>query len=261
MAYKDEILKGIEDRELRLYLAKGLDKAYDAIKKYSPRFSDFSDPVKAVMLKGLAERNIDVQVRLFGGYEYAERVMAGFFPEYAPEEDFPLKAVEISFNAEYSKKLTHRDFLGSVLGLGLDRGKIGDIIVHDGGALVFAQDGAADFIIYNLEKVGHTKVSCRALEDISKYTDTKEGTEAVGTVASPRIDAILGKVFNISRGSACEYIKAGKVFVNWTPVESVSKRVGENDVITLRGKGRVKLLEFMGNTKKDKLIIRYVKFN
>ncbi len=261
MAYKDGILKGIEDKELRLFLAKGLDKAFDSLKRYEPRFSDFSDPVKAVMLKGIAERNFEVEVRLFGGYEYAERVVAGFFPEYAEKEDFPLSAVEIRYNEEYSRRLSHRDFLGSVLGLGLDRGKIGDIIVKDGGAIVFAKSEAADFIMYNLDKVGRTKVSCNIPTDITEYTETVMGKEKVGVVASPRADAVISKVFNVSRSSAAEYIKAGKVFVNWAPLESVSGHIGENDVITLRGKGRVKLLEFMGNTKKDRLIVRYVEFN
>ncbi|MCD7904417.1 MAG: YlmH/Sll1252 family protein [Clostridiales bacterium] len=167
----------------------------------------------------------------------------------------------ISCNPAFSKKLAHRDFLGSVLGLGIERSKIGDIVLNEGSALVFCDEQVAEYVASSLEQVGHTKVKAEITEDASAYIATDEVKETVKTVASERADAVLSSAFNISRGAASEAIKSGKVFANWVPAESGSKKLSEGDVITLRGKGRVKLLEFMGSTKKDKLIIKFQKFN
>ncbi len=262
MFNKREYLKNISDDELKIFLAKGIDKAVLAEKRREAAFSDFADPYKIMTLSSLVRKNFGLEARVFGGYEGAERLMAGFYPEYGEEVPFPIVPVLISYNPAYSKKLSHRDFLGSVLGLGIDRSKIGDIITADEGrAVVFCKESVADFVAVSLEQVGHTKVSAEIKEDISEYIKPEEIKETVKTAASERADAVLSAAFNISRAAAAEGVKAGKVFVNWAPLTSGSKRLSEGDVITLRGKGRVKLLEFSGKTKKDKLIIKFQKFN
>lgn len=260
---KREFLKSIDDPELKLFLAKGLDKAEGASRKREAFFSDFADPVKAVRLKEIAERSFGgLEVSVFGGYEASERLMVGFFPDFYTEDDkeFPIEGILIKYNYAYSGRIGHRDFLGSVLGLGIERGKIGDIILKDGQALVFAESSVCRFIIMNLEKVGHTKVSCTAAYDISEFTENRNLQEMKKTVASERVDAVLGGVFNISRGVAADAVKAGKVFVNWHPVTSVSKKLSPGDVVTLRGKGRVKIVDFLGKTKKDRLVLSFIKY-
>lgn len=260
MAINHSVLKSIKDDDLKLFLAKGLDKAAMAEKRQTPCFSEFGDPFRVGRLAELLKREPGVEVKVWGGYEGAERLMAGFYPEYGADEGFPVGAVKILYNKKYSGGLSHRDFLGSVLGLGIERGKIGDIVVSDGCAYVICISDVIDFIAANLEKVGRTAVRCEAVFDLEGCIPSPEIKEVVKTVASLRLDAVIGAAFNLSRGTAAEAVKSGRVFINHLPQESVSKKAAEGDIITLRGKGRIKLLEVLGSTKKDKLIIKLQSF-
>ncbi|MCD8238170.1 MAG: YlmH/Sll1252 family protein [Clostridiales bacterium] len=257
MTDKHSVLKNIQDNELKLFLAKGLDKAAMAQKRQIPCFTEFAEPVRVEMLKELLKKEQGLEVRIWGGYEDAERLMAGFYPEYGEDEPFPICAVKIEYNAKYSKGLSHRDFLGSVLGLGIERGKTGDIIPSEGFALVICCTDVADFISANLEKVGRTSVRCKTVSDYESLIAAPEVKEIVKTLVSLRLDAVLSGAFNISRSAANEAVKSGRVFVNRLPVENPSKKTDCGDIITLRGKGRIKLLEVLGSTKKDKLIVKF----
>ncbi|MCD8089103.1 MAG: YlmH/Sll1252 family protein [Clostridiales bacterium] len=166
MFNKSEYLKNISDDELKMFLAKGFDKAAYAEKRHEAAFTDFADPFKVMTLSAAVRKNTGLEVKVFGGFEGAERLMAGFCPEYAVERPFPIVPVLISYNSAYSKKLSHRDFLGSVLGLGIERSKIGDILVNEGNALVFCCESVAGFIETSLEQVGHTKVRAEIKEHI-----------------------------------------------------------------------------------------------
>ncbi len=260
MFNKQEIIKNISDHEAKIFLAKGLDRAFTAFKKQKMQFSDFSDPVKAVLLKNTAVKYIDVKAELFGGYDGAERALVCFLPEYGERIDPPVAYVLIKYNEKFASKPGHRDILGSVLGLGLDRGKIGDIVLTDSGAVAVVMKDVADFIAVNLEQAGHTRVSAEVIKSIEPYIKNDNIKETDKTVASMRLDAVVSCCFNISRGKACDYIKGGKVFINWAPCETAAKTVEEGSVITVRGLGRVKLINILGKTKRDKIIIRFVKF-
>lgn len=251
---RKDILNSIGDSEERLAAAKAIDRLELAKKTYTPEFTIFMDPYKAYSIKDMLLNN-DCNIMVYGGYEECERVKLGFFPEFTEPsvEEFPVNAVEISYNTQFSKTLTHRDFLGSILGLGITREKTGDIIIEEGRAVVFVDSDIADYIVVNLERVGHTKVRVRLLEGFKPKP--KEVQEKRLTVASLRIDALLSGALNISRGKAADLIKGEKAFVNWKKIISVSHIVKENDVVTLRGVGRVKINEIMGITKKDRILI------
>lgn len=254
MINKNNLLKGISDADEKKIFAKALDKANLAVKIQSPQFSDFMDPYKAHKLKELCfSQGFDVL--LYGGYDEAERLKVGFFPSFENEysELFPISNIEVSYNGRYSRKLTHRDFLGSVLGLGITREKIGDIIIEDERAVLFTDTDIADYIIVNLERVGHTKVNTKILQ--SYNPEQSKGQEKRLTVASLRIDAVLSGALNISRGKTADLIKGEKAFVNWRQITSVSETIKEGDMITLRGAGRVKVTEILGTTKKDRILI------
>ena len=261
MIDKAAILKDITKAETKMFFAKAVDKAYMAEKTYEPAFTYFTDPVTAGEFMRAAERNTDMKISIFGGYDGAERAMIGFFPEYTDEnaESFPISAVEVSYNGKYSSKLSHRDYLGSVMGLGITRERVGDIIIKDEGAVIMAESEIADFIASSLGKVGHTKVKCRIV-DINDVISDDNGTDMNITVMSMRIDAILSKGLNISRGTAAELIKSEKVFVNWKNVISSSIGIKENDIITVRGIGRIKINEIVGKTKKDRILIKICRY-
>lgn len=250
------IIKFASNDEEKLALAKVIDKANIAIKSFKTEFSSFMDPYKAHKFKSLLSSERDIKITLYGGFDMAERLKLGFFSEYDDCEDlslFPISAVEIYYNGNFVSGLTHRDFLGSIMGLGITREKVGDIITENSRAVVFCDSDIADYICVNLEKVKHTKVKCRVLEDY-KPKET-EITEKKFTVASLRLDAVLAHAFNIARGKASDFIKSEKVFLNWKNEPSVSKTVCEGDIITLRGYGRIKILEIIGTTKKDRILL------
>ncbi len=253
MFKKDEILKGITDPEERVVYAKSLDKAELTFKKYVPAFSVFFDPFKlGKFLKMLG--HTDIQVIPYGGFEESERRMLGFFPEYYDWQvsDFPITPVEIAFT-QFSKALSHRDFLGSVLGLGITREKIGDIIVEDKRAVVFAESRIAEYIAANLEYVGHTKVGANLLD--SYEPPCKTAAEKKITVASLRLDAVLCSCFNMSRNKVSDLIRGEKAYVNWLGTDKSSKQLSEGDVVTLRGNGRLRIKEINGKTKKDRILL------
>ena len=195
-----------------------------------------------------------VQIMAYGGFEEAERRMIGFFPDYCEPsgEEFPITAVEVGLS-RFSSGLTHRDFLGSVLGLGLTRDKIGDIIVEKEHAVIFAESSIADYIAANLEYVGRTKVNTRLLPGF--VPELSQPAEKKITVASLRLDAVLGGCFNLSRTKTAELIKAERAYINWLGEDSPAKQVKEGDVLTLRGSGRAIIKEVNGKTKKDRVLI------
>ncbi len=254
---KAELLKSVKDDDERIAYARAIDKAMDTLKCYECRFSDFMDPYKMSVLCAILNReyNFGLNTMLWGGFDDAERRMIGFFPDYEQPESksFPIACVEISYNAKFSRELTHRDFLGSVLGLGINREKTGDIIIEDDRALMFAEAEVASFICTNLERVGHTKVKTRLMEDCS--IPAKPGEIKRITVTSLRLDAVLSGAFNISRGKIADLIKGEKAFINWVSVTSGAKCVQQGDMLTLRGTGRVLVKEIQGLTKKERVAL------
>jgi len=259
---KQNILKNISKPDEKLIFSKVFDRAYYCIKNFEPSFTEFLDPYKISTLLSLFANNYDFNIYVFGGKDSCERKKMGFFPEFIPEksEIFPISVIEINYNLKFSRKLTHRDYLGSLIGLGIVRGKIGDILIEENKAFVFVDDDIADFINVNLCRVGSTKVKTKIIlpEDI-KINENSEEIKSI-TVVSLRIDAVLSCVFNLSRRKVSELVNAKKAFLNQSVCESVSKQVSEGDILTLRGFGRVELIRFLGKTKKDKFLISVRKF-
>ena len=254
---KAELLKGIKDEDERIFYARALDKAMSALKNYEAHFSDFTDPYKMGVLCSIVnkEYGFGLNTMVWGGFSDAERTMLGFFPEYEePEPDsFPIACVEINYNDKFSRELTHRDFLGSVLGLGINREKVGDITIENDHAYVFAEKEVASFICSDLERVGHTKVKTKLLESYDK--PPKKGEEKRITLTSLRLDAFLSGAFNLSRGKVSDLIKGEKAFINWAVTTNPSKSVSQGDMITLRGTGRAMLKEIQGITKKERVAV------
>lgn len=258
-----KILKNVKKPEEKLWFAKALEQAYCCIRSYEPCFTDFSNPFQIGELISLLGYNPEFKSVAFGGFEGCERVMAGFFPEYMEIDEslFPIRAIKISYNEKFSAKLSHRDFLGSVLGLGLTRDKVGDIIIEDGYAILLVKSDIADFILTNLERVAHTKVKNEEISLESLKGREEKGEEKAIIVSSLRVDAVLSGAFNLSRGKISELIAGGRAFVNWKEEPSASKNVNEGDIITLRGTGRIKIIEIKGKTKKDRFVLNIHKYN
>ena len=241
----------------KLLFAKVLNRVSFCQKRHEAVFTDFFDPVRIEQFSQLVRKEFDVQQIAFGGYDGAERQIIGFFPNTTEPQinAFPIEILEINYNKKFSKNLTHRDYLGSVLGLGIERFKIGDILLNENSTVVFVHKDISSYILHNLEKVGNTKVSIQIRETTEPFqADTDEKQMNIIT-ASLRLDSMISSIFRISRGKASDLIKAEKVFVNWKTFSSVSKNISIGDIIVLRGHGRAKINEITSKTKKDRLVI------
>ncbi len=184
----------------------------------------------------------------FQGEDEFERKMAVISPVECTG-DFPIGVVKLTGNFKF-EKLTHRDYLGSVLGLGIKREKIGDINVYEDGAEILVHKDILEYIVFNLKKVKHTGVKPVeiSLEDVRKKSLNLE--ERKINVSSLRFDAVISGVFNISRGKSSDLIKSGNAKVNNIVVEDTSEVIKESSVITLRGYGKAKVGEMLSTTKK-----------
>jgi RNA-binding protein YlmH len=206
------------------------------------------------------KRTLDyVKPTVFGGYDGAERAVVRFGdPEsLGYEENFPIDILAIvPLVDKFADDLTHRDFLGALMSLGIERSLLGDIIVTGKKAYIFCLERISDFIIENLISVKHTSVSVRKAET-EDIKDIPRGfeKEKMIQVASERIDAVIAKVYNVSRSATMEYFAQKKVFLNGRQTENTSLALKQDDVVTVRGYGRFKLAEIVGTSRKGKLNI------
>jgi len=249
------------EAEDRLQFAKALDRLKAAQSKNRATFTDFMNPQRgAVFLHQFMKMKISA--RLYGGYNDAERKMLGFAALYTEDErgdealsdeTFPIIPLTIAYNARFNKQLTHRDFLGAVLGLGLDRCKIGDIRISAKGAVMYTACEVADFIKENLIEVGRATVTATPHADLPDIETP--GTQKRITSASLRLDAVVSEALHLSRSKAATLIESEKVFVNWALAKRTHQLV-EGDTITVRQVGRLRVDEILGPTKKDRIALK-----
>lgn len=199
---------------------------------------------------------------LSGGRENADRVMIRFGdPEdIGYEESFPIKCLKIEpLSKKFSETLTHRDFLGAVLNLGITRDAIGDIIVGEKEAYMFTTDKMADFISNELTRVKHTTVNSKITEDIPELLDGKMENGEV-QAASERADGVISKIYHLSRSDCSELFKEKKIFINGRCTENSSYNLRENDKVSVRGYGKFIFNGISGLTRKGNKIVSYVKY-
>ena len=209
--------------------------------------TNFLDPREVFELESIYK---NYPHSIFGGYDEAERKLLVIGDDEANFEEY-ISVIEIETSSK--KELSHREVLGSILGLGIKRDVVGDIIINGTKANVFITKDILKYIIQNLEKIGREKAIIKEikLEEVSPVE--KELTELKTTVASLRIDAIVSSCYGISREESAILIKNGKVNLNYKEVQSSSKQVKEGDLISVRGFGRFVLESVLGETRKDRI--------
>ena len=260
MINKRDILDSVRTSDERLFLSKVLDQAILCLKYHETRFTDFLDPYQQKLLERQWKKCQQVNMHCWGGYEAAERNMVSFFPDYRQWDDidYPIAALEIT--GSDMDELNHRDFLGSILGLGIKREKIGDILINKDFCYVFCIADIKDFIGMNLAKIANKNV-CVTEKRFEEIRIPEKKFKAINTtVASLRLDAILSAVLGEARNKTAAYIKAEKVNVNWEPSKSASQLLKEGDVLSIRGKGRIILDHIGGNTRKGRISICIKKY-
>ncbi|SCH49253.1 photosystem II S4 domain protein [uncultured Clostridium sp.] len=238
------------------------DLARTAYQRGIAVFSDFLNLNELNIFQNLRGEFSYLETETFGGYELAERQIAVFRPE-APVfyADYPVKCLKITpLNAKFAEDLNHRDYLGAVLNLGIDRACLGDILVEEDAAYLFCLERMADFIRDNLIRIRHTSVYVEQVEAENFHYEPKY-KEVSGTVASVRLDKLLALAFNASRSSLTGLIEGGKVFVNGKLVTSNGYEPKEGDLISVRGMGRFRFRETGGQSKKGReyvILWRYI---
>ena len=175
-------------------------------------------------------------------------------------EDLALIRVHIPEKSKDFKKLSHRDYLGSVMALGLKRNVIGDIIVCEDGADISVSKAVAKYLLSELKQIGRVNVRTEIL-DIEEIRTSEIKTVPMNfTVASLRLDNIISSAFKISRGKAQEEIRKGMAAVNGADCTKTDYMVKLDDKVSLRHYGKVMMSEIGGTNKKDRIHVIVEKF-
>lgn len=212
---------------------------------------------------GLAEQDVFARLRrelshvpytAFGGCGGCERVMVRFGDEdlCGYDQAFPIVCVKAQpLSRKFADKLTHRDLLGALMNLGIDRGQLGDIVLRDEGAYIFCTETIAPFLCENLTRAKHTELSCAVTADLPEGSlFTLEPLECL--VSSERADGVAAHVYRLSRNDMADRIRAGKLFVNGRRCDSGSLALKDGDVVSLRGEGRFVYRGVQRTTKSGK---------
>lgn len=236
------------------------DLAHKADQRQCILFTDFLNLHEQNLF--LRTKNELQRIKYFshGGYKDAERKVLCFCGDNSIEDEsyisYPISCIHIKpLNPKFSDKLSHRDILGAVLNLGIDRSKIGDIILDKNESYLFCSDSIDSFIISELTRIKHTVVSA-SLIDSQDFTYKPNLKPISGTVTSIRLDSILSIAFKGSRSSLSGLIAGGKVFVNGKNILSNSYTLKENDVVSVRGHGKFIFVGENKLTKKGRLSVK-----
>lgn len=227
---------------------------YDrAMSRWENTFSPFLNLDEQSILQGTHLNCIT-----FGGYNNSERVVAGF-GEYVEKSDFPIVCLKISPLAQkFADTLSHRDFLGALMNLGIKREFLGDIIIDDNCAYLFCLEQISEYITDNLNRVKHTSVKVETANGLpDRVNELPEVSEYL--VASLRLDVLVSAVYSLSRNKSLELFEAQKVFVNSRQIDNSSYMLKENDVVSVRGFGRFIYKSLARTTKKGKSVVEIIK--
>ncbi len=252
------------DEEMRLILARALDKLDTAQKRGIPAHTAFLSPAQRVAVEGLINCSGHPRHLFTGGFEGAERTICVFLPDWLEEEDWPsgdhpLTAVQ--FTASAGAKLSHRDWLGSIMGLGLTREKIGDLLVEENRCQAIVLAETADIVRSQLEKVGRYPVSSLSIS-LEALTPPPRTVKVIrDTFATMRLDAVTASAFSLSRSKAAALISSGRVSLNHVECTKPDRAVSEGDTVTCRGSGKCIVKAIHGQSKKGRIMAeleRYV---
>lgn len=248
------------DKDEQILINRLKELAASSYQRSIPFFSDFLNLNEQNLFKREISKMPPVSIDALGGYNLAERRLIAFIPQESLfEAAVPIATIHIRpLNAKFSENLNHRDFLGAIMNLGIDRSKIGDIIVSKNDAYVFCIEKMAQYIIDNLTRIRNTPVMCELDsfdEDVSiNYT------EISGSISSVRLDSVLALCFESSRSAIISNIEEGKVFINGKIITTNSYNLKENDIISVRGLGKFQYIGTSGVTKKGRYIATIHKY-
>jgi RNA-binding protein YlmH len=246
----------------RGFVERMIDWLERAASQHQLRRTDFLDPRQAHIVETLVRRYPNLHMRLDGGYPQAERQRAIIAPDYMDiqSQDMGIRLLSIESSDTKIADLDHGDYLGSMLGLGLKREKLGDLHVSELGCQCLIAEELADFIHLHLQQVHrvHIMTSIIPLDQLQPIIPKLQ--EMNLSVASMRLDGIVSDVCRLSRAKVMIPIKAGRCKVNWKVEEDPSRSLVEGDTISMKGFGRFVLTTVQGETKKGRIRLTIAKY-
>lgn len=237
-----------------------LDLAEQVVQGKPYRVSEFMSPAGLTIADAIKVNYPQLRLEYGGGYMGAERIRVAFVDvDFPGEVDLKISALKISWDPRF-RLLTHRDVLGSLMGLGMEREVFGDIVMQKGGAQLLLNSDMVNFVSQNFTKIAMVTVSTEkiALSDILPKEEKVK--EIRTTVASLRLDAVASSGFSVSRTKLVSAVNAGLLQVNWQPAKGPSQEVKAGDVISMRGRGRMTIEEITGTSRKGRIGVYLKRF-
>ena len=260
MDKQKQIAMVAENEDDRFLFSKIYDRLVSAEQRNIPAFTGFLSPREQVLTRRMLP---GLELVFWGGQEDAERAVCGWLPDYLAgdillEEDGPVAAVRAVYYERDT--LTHRDFLGALMGCGIKRETVGDIYVGEGQCDFLVTREILPYVLQNFLSAGRTKLHVEQISLHQLQIPEKTRKEIRDTVSSLRLDSLVGSGFGMARGKAAALIAAGKVSVNDLPCVKGDKLLQEGDKISARGYGKLILQSVGGRTKKDRISIILERF-
>ena len=261
MADREKILRYYRGTEGAEVSARLLDIADIVSRNHKYKVSEFLDPYGYTVAETIAASYEGIKINSEGGYYGAERQRVAFVHEdFQGKEDFAITAVKAIWNDKYYH-LSHRDVLGSLMGLGIERNVIGDILMKSDYCKIILDASIAEYVIQNFIQIGSASIRLEKCDLVEIEPKEERCKEIRATVASLRLDSIAAAGFSSSRSKIVTDIDAEKVKVNWQSAKGPSQMIKAGDIISMRGRGRVEIEEIRGQTKKGRISIvlkRYI---
>ena len=242
-----------------------LDLSKQADMKGIVTFSDFLN-LNELNIYHTIKNTLYTKTKVFGGYDSAERQMVAFIPDalcFETDELFswwhpPIRCIHIIPKyPKYAEKLTHRDVLGALMNLGIERSRLGDILCFDMEYYVFCDERIMPFILDNLSKIRHTLVELSEEADYYHLQANIQFEEQYDMIASNRIDCIIAKALHLSRSEAAEYLTSERVFINGKCITNCNQSCSDGAIISVRGKTRFIFENCNTTSKKGKLRVKF----
>ncbi|MEG1311300.1 MAG: YlmH/Sll1252 family protein [Romboutsia sp.] len=254
---KFKLTNHIKDIDLKNKMFRVIDKVNSTLKSYDSKYTDFFNPYEIKNAISILNSNSNIKYTIDGGYDMCERSTIFIYPFYMEYKDIEnkLKFIKVEGNFKF-KSISHKDYLGALMNLGIKREKVGDIIIHENFCQIVVSGDICDFIIMNLNKVSKNNVSVSEISKQEIIPSTPNYKDVSFTVSSERLDCIISGLYNISRQDSVKYINNERVQVNYEKITSTSKEIQDNSLISVRGKGRAKIVQIGDITKKGRIKIQ-----
>lgn len=262
-----EILNDYREKDDKILLAQILDKVEMVEKKNKIEYTDFFDLAQMELVQKFINKIKLENYISYGGFEQAERklivIYPGKFNSMVVEKNLSniVQIVRIELPDDLKGKYTHRDYLGAVIKLGVERKKIGDIIADNNGADIIVENDITKFLLENLgtlTRFSKSSINVQNIQDLRPVEIRKEELEII--VSSMRLDNVISELARCSRNKALEIINTERVFINFENETKKTKQIKSGDMVTIRGKGRFFIKDIVGQTRSGRSVIKIEKF-